>query len=567
MIEILNKKLHLAIDQLLVEHSIEKLALDTETLNFEVSLEEKHGDFSTSCPMKLAKVLKKNPEEIAELITNKLNKANFEKINVIKPGYINVVLPFATKISEVKKIIRGNQKYGTKTSNGRKALVEFVSSNPTGPLHVGHGRGAVLGLAISNLLETQGYKVSKEYYINDAGRQIDILALSVLLTKFDNNMPRDGLYLGSYIKVLASELSKIVNVSWSAPSKELPNEQEKRLDFLIDHFKKQDFKMWNQIKEFSVNEMLKLIKIDMKNFSINFDSWFKESSVGSINDTKSNLFSSLKKIKDKDLTYKRDGALWFKTTKFGDDKDRVLLRENGEPTYLLTDVGYHKNKLDRNYDMYLNIFGADHHGYLTRIKSAFSAISDNTKKLDFILYQLVNLFENGKKKQMSTRKGQYEILAELEKDIGADVIKFFFLEKKSDNTIDFDLSLAKENSKNNPYFYVQYAHVRCSSILEKAEIDLKIDLDEKEILSNYPIIARLINYPIFLERYASELSPHSLVNFVKELAAAFHSFYESSPILIDDKTIANTRLVITKACKIVLNNALQTLGVKPLDKM
>ena len=567
MIEDLNKRLQLAIDQVLIEHSIEKLAINPKTLNFEASLEEKHGDFSTSCPMKLAKVLKKNPEDIAKLITDKLNKANVEKISVIKPGYINVVLPFTTKIVEIRQIIQGNQKYGTKTSNGCKALVEFVSSNPTGPLHVGHGRGAVLGLAISNLLETQGYKVSKEYYVNDAGRQIDILALSVLLTEIDESIPKDGLYLGSYIKILASELSKIVNVSWSTPSEELPKEQEKKLDFLIDHFKKQDFEMWNQIKEFCVNEMLKLIKIDMKNFSINFDSWFKESSVGSINNIESNLFSALKKIRDKGLTYNKDGALWFKTTDFGDDKDRVLLRENGEPTYLLTDVGYHKNKLDRNYDMYLNIFGADHHGYLTRIESAFSALSDNKKRLDFVLYQLVNLFEDGKKKQMSTRKGQYEILAELERDIGADVIKFFFLEKKSDNTIDFDLTLAKENSKNNPYFYVQYAHVRCSSILEKAEIDLNVDLNEKEILSNHPIIARLINYPLFLERYANELSPHSLVNFVKELAAAFHSFYESSPVLIDNKIIANTRLVITKACKIVLSNALQTLGVKPLDKM
>ena len=266
MIEDLNKRLQLAIDQVLIEHSIEKLAIDPETLKFEASLEEKHGDFSTSCPMKLAKVLKKNPEDIAKLITDKLNKANVEKISVIKPGYINVVLPFTTKIVEIRQIIQGNQKYGTKTSNGRKALVEFVSSNPTGPLHVGHGRGAVLGLAISNLLETQGYKVSKEYYVNDAGRQIDILALSVLLTEIDDSIPKDGLYLGSYIKILASELSKIVNVSWSTPSEELPKEQEKKLDFLIDHFKKQDFEMWNQIKEFCVNNMLKLIKIDMKNF-------------------------------------------------------------------------------------------------------------------------------------------------------------------------------------------------------------------------------------------------------------------------------------------------------------
>ena len=269
----------------------------------------------------------------------------------------------------------------------------------------------------------------------------------------------------------------------------------------------------------------------------------------------------------KKLTFKKDGALWFKSTDFGDDKDRVLLRENGEPTYYLTDVGYHKDKIDRKYEHYINIFGADHHGYVKRITSAFDTLKNDYQSLEIVLYQLVNLFENGKKKQMSTRKGDFYSLEELREEIGSDVIKFFFLEKKSDHTIDFDVLKAKEESKTNPYFYTQYAHVRCCSILQNKTPDFKCMYDEKEITKNFDLLNKIINYQKHLQDFANERSPHSLVHFLKELAADFHSFYETNPVLVENDTVANSRLIITKATQIVLQNGLELLSVKPLSKM
>ena len=565
LIDLLNNSLF---DSIKNAYSLEKEDFQKLDLGFVASTSEDHGDYSSSASLKLAKKLDSSPRDIAKKISDGLLSELIEEISVDGPGFINIYLTRSAKVNELKNAIELKEQWAFKKNNRKKALVEFVSSNPTGPLHVGHGRGAVLGIAISNLLQSQGYQVDKEYYVNDAGRQINILALSIILETISHSLNRDGLYQGGYINDLAKKFTKTINLEEVAqPEISLSDDADQKLDELIAFYQSESPKIWNELRTFAINEMIDIIKADLKNMGIIHDKWFYESSVGDFNDESSVLFQAVKGITKKKLTFKKDGALWFKSTDFGDDKDRVLLRENGEPTYYLTDVGYHKDKIDRKYEHYINIFGADHHGYVRRIASAFDTLKNDYQSLEIILYQLVNLFENGKKKQMSTRKGDFFSLEELREEIGSDVIKFFFLEKKSDHTIDFDVLKAKEESKTNPYFYTQYAHVRCCSILQNKAPDFKCMYDEKEITKNFDLLNKIINYPKHLEDFANERSPHSLVHFLKELAADFHSFYETNPVLVENDTVANSRLIITKATQIVLKNGLELLSVKPLSKM
>ena len=539
-----------------------------EQVEFEISAEKSRGDFATSCCLKLAKHFKKKPVELAEIIAANLNDKKIENIKIEGPGFINIFISAETKSELLKNIIIEGDNWGiTKDYSGR-ILLEFVSSNPTGPLHVGHGRGAVLGMAIANLLENIGYEVTKEYYVNDAGRQISILTSSVLLNAYVKTFETDGTYEGEYIKELAKtfksnfgELDKKIDFG------SLDDDKDIRLDEISKYFKSEFSEAWKEAKKFAVSEILNLIKEDLHNFNIIHDHWFSESSLGAVEDVESDLSKSLKTIKNQGYTYSKDGAEWFKTTEFGDDKDRVLLRENKEPTYYLTDVGYHKNKIDRNFDAYINIFGADHHGYIPRLTAAFDVMKKEHQNIEFLLYQLVNLYEEGVKKTMSTRRGEYFSLNDLREDLGPDVIKFFFLEKKSDHPMDFDIDLAKDESKNNPYFYAQYAYVRCCSILAKSSFDPSVEIDLNEIENCYEITSKAINYPLILQEYALERSPHSLVHFIKDFSATFHSFYEQNPVLSENKVTSNSRLLITSITKLILKNSFKILNVKPLEKM
>ncbi len=539
-----------------------------EQVEFEISTEKSRGDFATSCCLKLAKHFKKKPDELAEIIAANLNDKKIENIKIEGPGFINIFISAETKSELLKNIIVEGDNWGiTKDYSGR-ILLEFVSSNPTGPLHVGHGRGAVLGMAIANLLENIGYEVIKEYYVNDAGRQISILTSSVLLNAYVKTFETDGTYEGEYIK----ELAKIFKSNFGELDKKidfgpLDDDKDIRLDEISKYFKSEFSGAWKEAKKFAVNEILNLIKEDLHNFNIIHDHWFSESSLGAVEDVESDLSKSLKTIKNQGYTYSKDGAEWFKTTEFGDDKDRVLLRENKEPTYYLTDVGYHKNKIDRNFDSYINIFGADHHGYIPRLTAAFDVMKKEHQNIEFQLYQLVNLYEEGVKKTMSTRRGEYFSLNDLREDLGPDVIKFFFLEKKSDHPMDFDIDLAKDESKNNPYFYAQYAYVRCCSILAKSSFDPTVEIDLNEIENCYEITSKAINYPLILQEYALERSPHSLVHFIKDFSATFHSFYEQNPVLSENKVTSNSRLLITSITKLILKNSFKILNVKPLEKM
>ena len=539
-----------------------------EQVEFEMSAEKLRGDYASSCCLKLAKHFNKKPADIAKSIVVNLDDKKIKKIKIEGPGFINVFITSETKVSILKGILNQGDDWGlTKDYTGR-ILLEFVSSNPTGPLHVGHGRGAVLGMAIANLLENIGYEVTREYYVNDAGRQISILTSSVLLNAYVKNFEADGTYEGEYIKELGNkfksmhgELDKKIDLG------SLDEDKDIRLDAISAYFKSEFSEAWEEAKKFSVSKILNLIEEDLHKFNIVHDHWFNESSLGVVSDTKSDLSKSLKAIIDQGHTYSKDGAEWFKTSGFGDDKDRVLLRENGEPTYYLTDVGYHKNKIDRNYDSYINIFGADHHGYIPRLTAAFDVMKKEHQNIEFLLYQLVNLYEDGIKKTMSTRRGEFYSLSDLREELGPDVIKFFFLEKKSEHPMDFDMDLAKDESKNNPYFYAQYAYVRCCSILAKSSFNPEDEISFKEIDNCFEIVSKAINYPSILKEYALERSPHSLVHFVKDFSATFHSFYEQNPVLSDDKITSNSRLLITSITKLILKNSFKILNVKPLEKM
>ena len=567
IIEELNQELKEAVKKFSEEKGLEIIFKDKD-IEFEISDDIKRAHFSSSSPLKLAKFFKTNPLELAKDISEKINHKAISKFSVEGAGFINVFINENYISDEVERVLKCNEDWGKKKLKKGKVLVEFVSSNPTGPLHIGHARGAVLGNIISNLLSNQGYAVTKEYYVNDAGRQIDILALSVLLETFPNKINREGLYLGSYIKDLAK---KFVKSKWfyfvNEPEDNYSDDVDEKIDQLIAYYKANSLKLWKQIKDFSVKEMIVLIKADLLKMEITHDSWFYESSLGSIGNKSSSLAKALDEIIKSKNTFEKDDAIWFQGTKFGDDKDRVLLRANKEPTYYLTDIGYHKNKIDRNFDHYVNIFGADHHGYVTRLTSAFNLIKKSNQDIEHILYQLVNLSEGGRKNTMSTRKGKFLSLANLLSEFSSDLIKFFFLEKKFDHEIDFDTMLAKENSKNNPYFYTMYAYVRCCSILEKKKPNLDKNIDKNELLKNYDLLSKIINFPIYLEKFTLERSPHSLVHFTKELAANYHSFYEQNPVITDNQEESNARLLITKATSIVLKNSFKIIGVTPLEKM
>ena len=564
----LNNKLVEVVKNKATEKSVEISEEILNQVHFEINDEESHGDYSTSCALKLAKTFSMNPREVAESLVEHLTLPSIKSLAVEGAGFINVFLTSSEKSHLLKEIVRLDSKWGKNEKHKGQILVEFVSSNPTGPLHVGHGRGAVLGMAVSNLLENSGYQVTKEYYVNDAGRQISILTSSILVDAYVENLNINGMYEGSYIHELAQEFLKDYGkVDIALKSEEFSDDKEKALDQISEYFQTNHADEWEAAKNFSVANILGTIKQELHSFDIVHDNWFHESSLGSIQDSNSDLSKSLSVIEKAGHTFSRDDAIWFKTTEFQDDKDRVLLRENGEPTYYLTDVGYHKNKIDRGYDLCINIFGADHHGYISRLTAAFDVMKSKKQGIEFMLYQLVNLYEDGNKRVMSTRKGEFYSLEELRKELGPDVIKFFFLEKKSDHPMDFDINLAKDESKNNPYFYSQYAHVRCCSILTKKSFDPDIQVDDKEIEKNFDIVNKIINFPHFLERYTDERSPHSLVHYIKDLSAAFHAFYEQNPVINDEEKIENSRLLLTLATRVVLANSFRILNVKPLEKM
>ena len=456
-----------------------------------------------------------------------------------------------------------------------KIQIEFVSANPTGPLHVGHGRGAAYGDAIGRILQRLGHEVSREYYVNDAGRQIDILACSIFLRKFeffdDDSFPGSA-YKGSYILDIAETLE--IDLVLTQEEKEvlidnLPDNDEEKIDELIKRIKTFDSNNWSLLRDFGLGYVIKSIKKDLTEFKVIFDNWFYESSLGELADKKSEISLALNQVK-KEHAYEKDGAVWLESTKFGDDKDRVIIRDDGRGTYLSADLAYHRNKLDRGFDTIINVWGSDHHGYIKRIEATIEAMGYSKKQMKVQLVQFANLFENGSKVKMSTRSGNFYTLKQLIDDIGSDASRFYYLSKQADQHLDFDIGIARSNSKDNLYYYVQYAHARICS-LEKKYLESGKILPSKFNNANFDDCDKLLQMALgaqFIIKSAGDnLQPHLIVYYLRDIAQSFHQFYNNVNILNAEELEQNNILRALMIVKSVIASCLELLGIEPLEKM
>ena len=446
-------------------------------------------------------------------------------------------------------------------------------------MHVGHGRGAAYGDAIGRILSSSGYKVQKEYYINDAGRQIDILTASVFVRIFENELdnffPKNA-YKGEYISEIAKAYKDKNNhkldIDGGALIKDLPEDEEKEIDELILRIKK-SYKAWPQIKSFALGKVLITIKEDLESFSVSFDNWYSESSLGSLDDNNSKIKKAIDALTETKLAYEENGAIWLDTSKSGDDKNRVLVRDDGRATYFASDVAYHKDKIDRGFDKLINVWGADHHGYIKRIEASIEGLGFDKEKLDVQLVQFANLFKDGKKVKMSTRSGEFFSLSDLISEIGTDASRFYYLSKQADQHLDFDLNLAKADSKENIFYYIQYAHARICSLLKKYEASYGlIPKDASEIANgSYSNCDKLIHemskYPQIVLRASIALQPHLIIYFLKDFAHSFHSFYNDNQVLTESKENIDSIVFCLNAAKIVIANGLRLLGIEPIEKM
>ena len=544
-----------------------------------ISDDLKKGHITSNVCMVAASILKLNPKKLAEHLKIRLEKIDkFDNVEVAGPGFINISLKREDFVSTIEFINKNKDSFGNSAIGKKnKVQIEFVSANPTGPLHVGHGRGAAYGDAIGRILESTGSIVEKEYYVNDAGRQIDILTASVILRLIKNDIsnyfPANG-YKGEYIDEIGKKLDKEVKIhdfkSLSIKSFEDPEEE---IDNIIHELEKLNNNSWNLIKTFSLKEIVKSIEDDLKAFNVNFDKWFYESSLGKIDDDSSDIASSINKLKKDGHAYEKDKAIWLNTDISGDDKHRVLVRDNGKATYFASDVAYHKNKIDRGFDKLINVWGADHHGYIKRIEASIENLGSNKNKLIVKLVQFANLFKDGKKVKMSTRSGEFFTLKNLIEDIGSDAARFYYLSKQADQHLDFDLDLAKSDSKENIFYYIQYAHARIVSLEEKA-LDKFSDIKRniKNISSgNYKecdnLIHEISKFPDIVNKSANTLQPHVIIYYLKDLSQLFHSFYNDNHVLSESEENMQSILECLIAVKQVISNGLNLLGITPMQKM
>ncbi len=522
----------------------------------EIPKDEAFGDAATTVAMALAPVLKKPPRRIAEELLPKIHAAGgpFERIEVAGPGFINFTFKQDYWYRSLGEILSNTEDVlRTDIGKGKKVQVEFVSANPTGPLHIGHGRGAAVGIALSNLLERAGYKVQKEYYINDAGRQVRLFGLS-LYAKYQQRLgneipfPEDG-YKGGYIDELCDEfIDRFGNKYLDVPSTEC-----------VDFF-----------SEWAYQRMLREIEKDLGDFGVVFDRWQSEKAIYSMG----KVDDAIAELKERGFIYEKEGALWFRSTAFGDDKDRVVRKTDGEYTYFASDIAYHREKLERGFDSIINIWGADHHGYVQRLEAVIEAFGFPRKRMKVVLVQMVSLLRHGQPVQMSKRAGEFITLREVMDEVGTDTSKFIFLTRRADSHLDFDIEVAKERSSENPVYYVQYAHARISSIFEQAEqrgINTSNLAEPQLSLLSLPdeirIIKKLCHYPMVFELSASSLEPHRITYYLQELSGLFHPYYNRHRVISEDINLTVARLFLCKALHTVLKEGLGVLGVHAPQKM
>ncbi|MGI6210887.1 MAG: arginine--tRNA ligase [Bacilli bacterium] len=533
-----------------IEEIVKDLGVEDLEVEFEIPKDKAMGDYSTNIAFKLTRVLRKNPNLIATDIVSKLNKEDYklEKIEVLN-GFINFTFLSSYIHNLVFKVLKEKKNYGNlEVGKGEYYNVEFVSANPTGYLHIGHGRGAAYGDSLVRILKKAGYKVDSEYYINDGGGQIDNLAHSIYerykeLFGLKCEL-KDDYYHGPEIIAIAKMIKAKVG----------------------DEYLKKDYYL--DFKRIGVDYLLAILKKDLEDFNVTFDHWFSETSLYENGDVE----RTLEYLNKHNFTYLEDGALWLKSSEYGDDKDRVLVKQDGSLTYLVPDIAYHRNKLNRGYTHLVNVFGTDHHGYVPRLKAAIEMIGGNSNLLDVELLQMVRVLEDGQEIKMSKRSGKAITLRDLIDDVGSDALRYMYVSKALSTQMDLDLSLLKKNSNDNPVYYVQYAHARISSLFKTAlDKGLKYqELKEFKTLDfakSNDLVLKLLEYPEIIEEASSKRLPHRITQYAYELANYLHSYYSDVKIITDSKAESNERLNLLKAVQIVLKDALSLIGVKAKDKM
>ena len=562
-------------------------APDAATVTVERTKDPKHGDFATNVAMRLAKPARRNPRELAQAIINALPpNALVARTEVAGAGFINFFLKTDAYSQELAKISEQGDRYGrSELGQGQRVMLEFVSANPTGPLHVGHGRQAAYGATLANLLSAVGFNVSREYYINDAGRQMDILAVSTWLRYLEQGgealpFPSNG-YRGNYVFPIAEQLraklsgelhrpaaAVLANLPEDAPA----GDKDIYIDAVIARAREligEDG--FRRVLELALERMLADIRDDLEQFGVTFDRWYSERALGD----SGAIDRALQRLMSQGRLYEKDGATWFRATEFGDEKDRVVVRENGVKTYFASDIAYHLEKRERGFERLIDVLGADHHGYVARVRAGLEAMGEPGDSLEVNLVQFVSLFRGGEKIPMGKREAQFVTLRELREEVGNDACRFFYLMRSHDQPLDFDLELAKSRTNENPVSYIQYAHARVSSVMK--QLDARgFEFDREEGLANASLLSgeyeqavlnSLTRYPEALELAATNRAPHALVHYLRELANTFHTYYNAEQFIVADPKLRNARLALVEAVQQVIRNGLTLLGVSCPDVM
>jgi len=558
------------------------------TLGLERTRDAANGDFATNIAMRLAKAAGKAPRELAQAIVAALEPSPaVSRVEIAGAGFINFFLAGAAQSDVVRRIHELGDAFGRNgTGGGRKVLVEFVSSNPTGPLHVGHGRHGAYGASVANLLEANGYAVHREYYINDAGRQVDIIAVSVWLRYLqacgeELRFPENG-YKGGYVREIAAQLLQQADQMLVRPEGQVfgnlpPDEpeggnKETYIDALIARAKEligdADFR---DIAQLALKTIIADMEDDLREFGVVYDRWYSEASLSD----NGAIDRALERLRKQNHVYEKDGALWFRATAFGDEKDRVVVRENGVKTYFASDIAYHLEKRERGFELLLDILGSDHHGYTARVRAGLQAMGEPPDSLEVQLVQFVSLFRGGEKVPMSTRAGEFVTLRQLRAEVGNDAARFFYVMRGHDQPLDFDLELAKSRSNDNPVYYIQYAHARVASVLRQLaakghQYDGTLALASLDTLSSpheSALLTALSRYPELIQLAGTNRAPHALVHYLRDLANSFHTYYNAEQFIVEDAPLRNARLALALATQQVVRNGLSLLGVSAPETM
>lgn len=584
MKDLLRALLRSALDTLIREEMPE-LTLPA-SIHVERTRDRAHGDFASNLAMSLAKPARRRPRELAQAIIDRLPPSGqIERVEIAGPGFINFFMAPAAFQAIVPEILAAGERFGRgSVGAGQPLMVEFVSANPTGPLHVGHGRGAAYGDSVANLLDAVGFRVQREYYVNDAGRQMDILATSVWLRYLELcgtqvPFPPNG-YQGEYIRAAAQTLQEREGVRLAhpapavldgvPPAESAGGDRERHLDGLIARAKTllgaDDYA---RVHKLILDGQLADIRADLEAFGVRIDRWFSERDLVA----RGAVTAALEKLEASGHTYRKDGAVWLRSSDYGDEKDRVLVRENGAFTYFATDIAYHLDKLGRGFGQLVDVWGADHHGYIKRMLAALQALTGDAGALEVRLVQFVSLYRGHEKLSMSTRAGQYVTLRDLRSEVGTDATRFFYVLRSNDQHLDFDLELAKSRSNDNPVYYVQYAHARIASVFRQladkggAWDATRADLARLTEAHEEGLLTRLARYAELLEQAAMQRAPHTLAHYLRDLADDFHSYYNAHTFLVDDDGLRNARLSLIRAVQQVIRNGLGLLGVSAPGQM